>query len=175
MIMKVMPIFLPVISFGLPAGLVIYFAVSNLYRVGQQWFISRSLYGGKEGLAAAKAAASATAVDAPKDGASRWRWLPGQPQAGGRGLGIGEHPPAKSTPAKSQRSTAKATPAKSAGQVERGQGTRDLGSSPAVEARHAAADAGQGRRRRPRTLRPHPLLHPGGATLQPRARKNKKR
>ena len=45
MIMKVMPIFLPVISFGLPAGLVLYFAVSNLYRVGQQWFISRSLYG----------------------------------------------------------------------------------------------------------------------------------
>ena len=45
MIMKVMPIFLPVISFGLPAGLVLYFAVSNLYRVGQQWFISRSIYG----------------------------------------------------------------------------------------------------------------------------------
>ncbi len=55
MIMKVMPVFLPVISFGLPAGLVIYFAVSNLYRVGQQWFISRSIYGGKEGIAAAKA------------------------------------------------------------------------------------------------------------------------
>ena len=45
MIMKLMPIFLPVISFGLPAGLVLYFAVSNLYRVGQQWFISRSIYG----------------------------------------------------------------------------------------------------------------------------------
>jgi len=45
MIMRIMPIFLPVISFGLPAGLVLYFAVSNLYRVGQQWFISRSIYG----------------------------------------------------------------------------------------------------------------------------------
>ncbi len=45
MLMKVMPIFLPVISFGLPGGLVLYFAVSNLYRVGQQWFISRSIYG----------------------------------------------------------------------------------------------------------------------------------
>ncbi|MSZ89936.1 MAG: membrane protein insertase YidC, partial [Actinobacteria bacterium] len=32
MIMKVMPFFLPVISFGLPSGLVLYFAVSNLYR-----------------------------------------------------------------------------------------------------------------------------------------------
>ncbi len=41
--------FLTVISFGLPAGLVLYFAVSNLYRVGQQWFISRSIYGIKRG------------------------------------------------------------------------------------------------------------------------------
>jgi len=48
-IMKIMPIFLPVISFGLPSGLVVYFAVSNLYRVGQQWFISRSIYGIKKG------------------------------------------------------------------------------------------------------------------------------
>jgi YidC/Oxa1 family membrane protein insertase len=45
MIMKVLPIFLPVISFTLPAGLVLYFAVSNLYRIGQQAFISRSIYG----------------------------------------------------------------------------------------------------------------------------------
>ena len=28
--MKIMPFFLPVISFGLPAGLVLYFAVSNI-------------------------------------------------------------------------------------------------------------------------------------------------
>ena len=47
MIMKVMPIFLPVISFGLPAGLVLYFAVSNMYRIAQQAFISHSIYGGK--------------------------------------------------------------------------------------------------------------------------------
>lgn len=45
MIMKFMPLMLPVFSFGLPAGLVLYFAVSNLYRVGQQWFISRNIYG----------------------------------------------------------------------------------------------------------------------------------
>jgi YidC/Oxa1 family membrane protein insertase len=45
MIMKIMPFFLPLISFGLPAGLVLYFAVSNLYRIGQQAFISRSIYG----------------------------------------------------------------------------------------------------------------------------------
>ena len=44
-IMKIMPFFLPVISFGLPAGLVLYFVVSNLWRVGQQAFITRTLYG----------------------------------------------------------------------------------------------------------------------------------
>jgi YidC/Oxa1 family membrane protein insertase len=48
-IMKIMPIFLPLVSFGLPSGLVLYFAVSNLYRIGQQWFISRSIYGLKRG------------------------------------------------------------------------------------------------------------------------------
>lgn len=58
MIMKIMPIFLPVISFGLPAGLVLYFAVSNLYRIGQQAFISRSIYGMKKGQAAAAGGSS---------------------------------------------------------------------------------------------------------------------
>jgi YidC/Oxa1 family membrane protein insertase len=45
MIMKFLPIMLPIFSFTLPGGLVLYFAVSNLYRVGQQWYISRSIYG----------------------------------------------------------------------------------------------------------------------------------
>lgn len=58
MIMKIMPFFLPVISFGLPAGLVIYFVVSNLYRIGQQAFISKSIYG----------------VSAP-DGTKSWKHL----------------------------------------------------------------------------------------------------
>ncbi len=44
MIMKIMPFFLPLISFGLPAGLVVYFVVSNLWRVGQQAFITHTLY-----------------------------------------------------------------------------------------------------------------------------------
>ena len=66
-LMKIMPFFLPVISFGLPAGLVLYFAVSNLYRVGQQWFIGRSIYGPATG---------ATGGDKPSSGG---------PDAGGRG------------------------------------------------------------------------------------------
>jgi YidC/Oxa1 family membrane protein insertase len=71
MIMKVMPIFLPVISFGLPAGLVLYFAVSNLYRVGQQWFISRSLYGPNgPGGSSGPAAATSSSSNAPSNSAA---------------------------------------------------------------------------------------------------------
>jgi YidC/Oxa1 family membrane protein insertase len=44
-LMKIMPYYLPAIAVFLPAGLVLYFAVSNLYRVGQQWFIGRHIYG----------------------------------------------------------------------------------------------------------------------------------
>ena len=45
MLMKVMPFFLPVISFNLDAALVMYFVVSNLYRIAQQAYITRTLYG----------------------------------------------------------------------------------------------------------------------------------
>jgi YidC/Oxa1 family membrane protein insertase len=44
MIMKFMPFFLPVIAFGLPAGVVLYFLISNVYRIGQQGFITRTMY-----------------------------------------------------------------------------------------------------------------------------------
>jgi YidC/Oxa1 family membrane protein insertase len=44
MLMKIFPYFLPLISFTLPAGIVLYFLVSNLYRIGQQAFITRTMY-----------------------------------------------------------------------------------------------------------------------------------
>ena len=46
MISRVMLFVLPVISFGLPMGVVLYFIVSNLYRVGQQYYITRTMYRG---------------------------------------------------------------------------------------------------------------------------------
>jgi len=48
MIMKILPFMLPVFSFTMPAALVIYFVVSNLYRIGQQAYITQSLYKGDE-------------------------------------------------------------------------------------------------------------------------------
>ena len=35
-IMKVMPYFLPVFAWAMPAALVVYFIISNLYRIAQQ-------------------------------------------------------------------------------------------------------------------------------------------
>lgn len=63
MIMRIMPVFIAVISFTLQGALVIYFVVSNLFRVGQQWFITRSLYHGVDGPI------ETTARDAGADGA----------------------------------------------------------------------------------------------------------
>lgn len=51
MIMKILPAFIGVISFGLPGALVLYFVTSNLFRVGQQWVITRTIYS-DEALAA---------------------------------------------------------------------------------------------------------------------------
>jgi YidC/Oxa1 family membrane protein insertase len=51
MIMKIMPFFLPIFSFGMPAGLVVYFVVSNMWRIGQQAFITRTLYNNPAGMA----------------------------------------------------------------------------------------------------------------------------
>lgn len=45
MLMKVLPFMLPVFSFGFPAALVVYWFVSNLFRVGQQVFITKRVYG----------------------------------------------------------------------------------------------------------------------------------
>jgi len=52
MIMKFMPFFLPVFAFTLPAAIVFYFLVSNLYRIAQQYYITRSMYSGDDSLGA---------------------------------------------------------------------------------------------------------------------------
>lgn len=49
MLMKIMPIFFSFISLTLPAGIVVYFLVSNLFRIGQQGFITRTMYRDDDG------------------------------------------------------------------------------------------------------------------------------
>jgi len=52
MIMRILPWMLPVFSFTMPAALVVYFVISNLYRIGQQAYITQSLYKGDDSLGA---------------------------------------------------------------------------------------------------------------------------
>ncbi|MBK6856041.1 MAG: YidC/Oxa1 family membrane protein insertase [Microthrixaceae bacterium] len=44
MLLKIMPVFFAFISLTLPAGLVVYFLVSNLFRIAQQALITRTMY-----------------------------------------------------------------------------------------------------------------------------------
>lgn len=71
MIMKILPFMLPVFSFTMPAALVIYFVVSNLYRIGQQAYITQSLYKGDDSLGAQLAKQRAADKTAGKSGADR--------------------------------------------------------------------------------------------------------
>mgnify|MGYP006101340343 FL=1 len=48
MIMKVIPFMLPIFSFAFPTALIFYFLTSNIFRVGQQMFITKRFYGEKE-------------------------------------------------------------------------------------------------------------------------------
>jgi len=52
MVMKIIPFFLPVFSFTLPAAIVFYFLVSNIYRIAQQYYITRQFYSGEDSLGA---------------------------------------------------------------------------------------------------------------------------
>lgn len=160
MIMKIMPIFLPVISFGLPAGLVLYFAVSNLYRIGQQAFISRSIYGMKKGQPSVLAAKGGGEDSAPAPG---FREMFGLAKKNAETT-------AKAKSAKSSKGTSKATPAKSGARAKtpakasakNGGGTATKTSAKSGAKRPSKSSSGKSAGTPP-------------PTLQPRARKNQKK
>ena len=52
MLMRLMPAMFVVFAFVAPSALVIYFVTSNLYRIGMQAYITRSLYHGEDSLGA---------------------------------------------------------------------------------------------------------------------------
>lgn len=71
-LLRVMPVFFGFISINFPTALVIYWVTSNLYRIGLQTYITRSLYAGEDsiGAKANKAAADARALKDKADGKS---------------------------------------------------------------------------------------------------------
>ncbi len=66
-LMRVFPLMIVAFSFVAPSAIVIYFIVSNLYRIGMQSYITRSLYHGEESLGAKAQAAAAEARKIQKD------------------------------------------------------------------------------------------------------------
>jgi YidC/Oxa1 family membrane protein insertase len=52
MMMRLMPAIFVFFAFVSPAALVVYFVVSNLYRIGMQHYITRTLYHGEDSLGA---------------------------------------------------------------------------------------------------------------------------
>jgi YidC/Oxa1 family membrane protein insertase len=50
MLMRLMPAMFVVIAFAAPSAIVVYFVVSNLYRIGMQHYITRTLYHGEDSL-----------------------------------------------------------------------------------------------------------------------------
>lgn len=75
MIMKMFPYFLPVVSYTIPAAVVVYFIVSALYRIVQQAYITKSYYTGEDSLGAraAKQRAVTASDKGAKAGADRAR------------------------------------------------------------------------------------------------------
>jgi YidC/Oxa1 family membrane protein insertase len=61
MLMRLMPAMFVVFAFVSPAALVVYFVVSNLYRIGMQHYITRTLYHGEDSLGAQAHRAAAEA------------------------------------------------------------------------------------------------------------------
>jgi YidC/Oxa1 family membrane protein insertase len=168
-IMRLMPVFLPLISFGLPAGLVLYFSVSNLYRIGQQAFISRSIYGmsrdeqranRQKTKELAKSGKSADGKDA--DGGDA-----GGKSAEGASDGTGE----KTAPAKKAREKGTTTPAgkKPAGRAN-AKGDRNKGKKVSA----ASTRSQRSTRTSNRSGRGSGNGAQSAPTLQPRARKKKR-
>jgi YidC/Oxa1 family membrane protein insertase len=158
MIMKIMPIFLPVISFGLPAGLVLYFAVSNLYRIGQQAFISRSIYGMRKGQPSVLAGKGGDGDE--------------QPQQSFREMFGLARKNAESTAKTKATKSSKPTPAKSGARSK--STAKGSGSAKSSTATKTSTKSGAKRPPKSSTGKSAAGASPP-PTLQPRARKNQKK
>ena len=117
LLLRLLPAFMAFISLGLPAALVVYFLVSNLFRVGQQALISHAIYkpAARDGLIPPKGDKPAEGAD-PAAGKK-----PGKPGAADKVIDTTARPakPAsgKAQPSKSSTSkstTSKSTPSKAA-------------------------------------------------------------
>ncbi len=67
MMMKLIPYMLPVFSYVMPGAVVVYFIISNMVRIAQQAYITRSFYRGEDSLGAQVAKQRAAATNEAQD------------------------------------------------------------------------------------------------------------
>jgi YidC/Oxa1 family membrane protein insertase len=177
MIMKIMPIFLPVISFGLPAGLVLYFAVSNLYRIAQQAFISHSIYGGKAngmtwkdmlglGKGPAKPAKSGSKAASSRDKA-KGKAIPASSKVAPKGKAPARSS-SKATPKAGATKGSRPAPSKTSSRSSKAE---QGGEAPATASSGPEPTSGSSGSAEPK---PSGGTSDGAPSLQPRARKKKR-
>ena len=85
MIMKLFPYFLPVISYSIPAAVVVYFIISALYRIVQQAYITKSYYSGEDSLGARAARQRAAATEVTGRGTTQAKPESSKSVTGGKG------------------------------------------------------------------------------------------
>jgi YidC/Oxa1 family membrane protein insertase len=160
MIAKVVPFVLPAVSVSLPAGVVIYFVVSNVVRIGQQALVTRLDF--RDGAKGADADAGAKA---------RSKSAPAKPVTGGDTNGNGK------TPSKPKKANAKSANAKSANAksaAKKGAAAKKAG----AKGGSANAQGGAANKAGPRGIngsRPDGHNAKPPATVAPRPRKRKKK
>lgn len=150
MLMKIMPFFLPVFSFGFPSGLALYWATQNVCRIGTNAYITRSVYrkehekdGGGDG---GSGSASRSGRDGSSGGKARSKAAP-KGSSPGEATGQGASTRGTKSPPTKDAST-KDAPTKGTGAVKASNGTdRAEGTSvKSQKARRNAADDTSGRR-----------------------------
>ncbi len=107
-LMRLMPAMFVVFAFVAPSALVIYFVTSNLYRIGMQAYITRTLYHGEDSLGAQAQKASLEARKLKEEEGGNGQLLP---RLGKRAEANGDAPAATpSKPAPAEATKAAATP-----------------------------------------------------------------
>jgi YidC/Oxa1 family membrane protein insertase len=86
-IMKFMPFFLPVFSFGFPAGLALYWCTQNLCRIGTNHYITKSVYAKEHEARASAEVERAARKDSKDKSDSKSKEITGGTGKGGAGKG----------------------------------------------------------------------------------------
>lgn len=129
LVMKLLPWFLPIISYTFQAALVVYFIVSNLYRIGQQAYITRTLYSKEDSLGAIVARQRASNQSESDDDSA-----PGKAQTQPKGAATpkrdGDRSAKSPRPARTRTNRSSGSGSRSRGSGSRGSGAGRTGKAP---------------------------------------------